>query len=69
MERDRREKGQAQAAGAVLAAVDSERGHRLEPGKGKAGGNVDKHAVWAVVVKGGDAGEVPVEAQVSRLWT
>jgi len=48
MEPDRAGKGQAQAAGAVLVAVDSAGGHRPEPEKGRAEGEA---AAWAVVVK------------------
>jgi len=47
MEQDRAGKGQAQAAVAALAAVDSERAHRQEPAKSKAEGAVVK--AWDTV--------------------
>ena len=59
MELDRAEKGQAQAAGAVLAEVDSERGHRPEPAKGRAEGEA---AVWAVA----NRADVKQESRVRR---
>lgn len=42
-------KGPAPAAGAVRAAVDSERGHRLEPANGKAEGKAGRDAARAAV--------------------
>ena len=51
MEPDRVEKGQAQVAGAGLAAVDSEKAQRQEPEKGKAAGAVDVATVQGAVVK------------------
>ncbi len=47
MERGRLGKGPAPAAGAVLAAVDSERAHRQEPGKGKAGDKAEARVAEA----------------------
>ena len=41
MEQDRVEKGQAQVAGAGLAAADSKKAQRQELEKGKAAGAVD----------------------------
>lgn len=51
MELVRPGKGPAPAAGAVRAAVDSERGNRLEPANGKAEGKAGRDAARAVVVK------------------
>jgi hypothetical protein len=42
-------KGSAPAAGAVLAAVDNEGDHRLEPANGKDEGKAVKDAAWAAV--------------------